>query len=78
MSEFRSVRDMSDEEFTAEVRRVARLLAMGRYRKQNVGCADAAAVAFADQHWPDFRDAAVDFLIVREVSRGQPERPPSA
>ena len=67
---FRRIREMTREEFCAEMRLTACALASLDYRQRHPHCPEADAVSFALLSWRCFVEAATDFLATREVLLG--------
>jgi len=73
---FRRIREMTKEEFCAEMRLTACTLASLAYRQRHPHRPEADAVSFALLSWRCFVEAATDFLATREVLLGDLQAAP--
>jgi hypothetical protein len=55
---------MTDEEFIHNVRQAAWAFASAAFTKANAGSTAAEAGRFADRHWRQFEDRALDFAAL--------------
>lgn len=72
-----SVQSMTDTELRAHLQTVCYTLAAEHFHKHNPDAELQQADNYADRHWREFRETALDFLALAEADREAREVAPN-
>ncbi len=62
-----SLRTLTDAEFVQHVRVACKMFAVKSFEKDHPNCGKEAAWQYAQQHWKNFQEVALDWLSMCEA-----------